>query len=408
MPRFQLTAPGLSEPDSMVDLALGLEKQETQQSAINLRTLTQMGVQDEREYNKAKGTVASLINSFHTAGSQTLQDQIVYSMKDYYNALPTSLRKAVDPYIAHGPTSPAEEKRREFLKFNPPPSEPELTTGPSSEVLPLYEQRTAEYLFNASDHKRKLDAFTYGSEAAGERLAFIPLKDGRAAIRNKEGQVVVLNQADLGLKELQEKHGFTPREVLLNPDGIPTGKKGFTIVNGRRINVEQTFKPFESDPSQQYGQRITGVDDIPKSAWDIKHPDELTSFLLDWKSSTKAAKEKTDELKKLALKDPVEAAQALSLTFNQYSFRIVPMKPGATRSILSRLPYVSANSETALIPIRGKPFPLLDMNKKKFQYYYDQSIDLVSNEFGQPVGSLEQATQEAGVRDLTKSRLGGS
>ena len=64
--------------------------------------------EENSEINLAKSSVASLINSYHTAESGAMREQVVTTMKDYYSYLPFPIQKQVDPYINNSPASPIE------------------------------------------------------------------------------------------------------------------------------------------------------------------------------------------------------------------------------------------------------------------------------------------------------------
>jgi len=349
------------------------------------------------EHQKAKDTVASLINSYNTAKSGAMRDYIVRSMRNYYGSLDTNLRRAVDPYIAHGPTSPMAEKEREFIKHNPPPDFPLYEDGDNVAV----QTHRINYLFKQADWERKRQAFLFGSDVAGDKQNFIGLPDGLAAIRNKQGQIMVLSQGDLQLKEMSEKYNIPVKDIVIHGGVIPTGKTGVLVSNGWKITTEGTLNLFADDPKERYGIRIVDKEPAPKSAWDIDHPARLQKFLLDWKAED-TENESVKSMRELADKNPKIAEIMLGETFPQYSFRVVKRKTNETRfkRLLNILPFVSANVELALIPIRGKPIPLEDAKGFKGTFYYDSGLDLVSNEYGIPLGSYEQVANEIATRDL--------
>ena len=47
---------------------------------------------EQEQFNRAQGTVASLINSYHAAGSVSMKEQITDTMRSYYVGLSTPLR----------------------------------------------------------------------------------------------------------------------------------------------------------------------------------------------------------------------------------------------------------------------------------------------------------------------------
>lgn len=388
MPRFQLSPGRLGGGDSMVDL-------------YNIVTQAEAKKRDQ-QINAAKSTVSSLINSYNSAKSQSLQNEIVRTMRDYHGALPQALQLEVEPYIRHGPTSPTAEKRREFLRFNPPPRPPVFNEAPGAEASNRYAQ--AKHLFNMADYQRGLTSFVHGADVAGDKQNFIPLEEGQGAIRTADGQIMILSAQELGLRELEEKYGFTTREIMLNPNGIPTGNKGFVNMGGRRIMTEETIRPFEADPAKRYGQRIIGTATIPKSAWDIEHPASLRKLLLDWKNPG-TDDEMVQDWKKRALKEPKEVATEMSNVWPQYTFRVVNVKKESWfQGVKNVLGFASSTENEALIPIRGRPVPIPDQTGKEYVYYYDANIDLVSNNVGEPLGSYEDAIQMLSTKIIGEAR----
>lgn len=378
MARFRLSPGGLEGGESMSDLyqmQLGAAESE--------RT---------RQVNMAKSTIGSLISSYNTAKSQPLQQEIINTMKNYYNVLPPVLRAGVEPYIAHGPTSPAAEKKREFLKLNPYPRQPIPNEAPGAEMTNKYAQ--VDYLFKQADHRRALDSFIFGSASAEDKQTFIPLEDGGAAIRTAEGQVMLMSQADLGLKELEKKYGISAREMMLNPNGIPTGRKGFMNIGGRKIETEETIRPFEPDPQKRVGQRVIGTSAMPKSQWDIDHPASLRKLMIDWKNPG-ADDDATKDWKERAKGDPKNVAVEMGRIWPQYTFRLIDTKKESfLKWVVNILPFVSSQETSgALIPIRGKPVGIPDSTGYEITFYYDPNLDLVSNGFGEALGSYEQVVQ---------------
>jgi hypothetical protein len=348
----------------------------------------------DRQSNEAKATVSSLINSYNSAKSVALQGEIVNTMKSYASALPPHLRQQVEPYIRNGPTSEISEKTRQFLLHNKAPKPPIYNEAPGAENANKYLQ--ANHMFEVSDFKRKLNGFVYGASTAGDKQNFMGLDDGSAAIRGADGQVMIMSQQDLGLKELEKKTGIPIKDMLMNPNGVPTGKKGFMTIGGRRIETEETYKPFEADPHKRQGTRITNVADMPKSDWEIDHPPTLRKMLLAWKNPS-TDDETVEDWKERTLKGPKEAtvvAEEMSVVWPQYSFRVVDIKKESWwKKVANILPFVSAHDKSAVIPIRGRPIGIADASGKLLTYYYDAQLDLVSNGFGEPLGSYEQVTQ---------------
>ena len=364
---------------------------------------SQMMQLEKFDYEKAKGAVASLISSYNTTKSGAMRDHIVRTMKGYYQGLPLELQKSVDPYIAHGPTSPMSEKRREFVKHNPVPEPPMLLEGDDSI---LAQTSRVNYLFKRSDWDRELKGFLFGASSTGDKMNLISFGDGSAAMRNKDGQVMMLSQSDLKLNEMSEKYGIDVKDILLGGGIIPTGSKGVSVMGGRKITTEDTVNLFATDPKERFGTRITGIEPAPKSAWDFEHPEKLTGFLLDWKGED-TDNETVKRVRSVSKKSPRMAEQMLTEIFPQYSFRIIPRKtrPALFGWIPNFVPFFSANHTQALIPIRGKPIPLEDQSGKRLVYYYDQALDLVSNEFGIPLGSYAQVSESVKARVIEVKKL---
>ena len=266
MARFRLSPGGLSGGESMSDLyQMQLVAQQQEKT---------------RETNIAKSTVSSLISSYNTAKSQPLQQQIVNTMKDYYHALPAVLKGAVDPYIAHGPTSPMAEKRRQWSQAHPPPKQVfyEVEEGVSNE----YEW--ADYQFKASDYKRARDKFMTG-EPIGQRakLFSIPIS-GRVAVRNKEGMISVSDGANIAVDQMAERIGLDKslvrQAIHLNNGRLDSGRKVTVTTEG----VTRTYgldHDLLAEPGEKaYFERLT---DEKRAALppETKHPASLGKFIGD-------------------------------------------------------------------------------------------------------------------------------
>jgi len=346
--------------------------------------------QRQEAHNRAKATVSSLISSYNSAKSQALQEDIINSMKTYQNSLPADLKKAIEPYIAHGPTSEMANKRREFLSQFPPPQRPTLNEASGEAVEAENKAMMIRYKFASADHNRAMQIFMGGEAMAPEKLSFIYNPDGTAAIRNKDGMINILSQQDLDLKTLEEKYNIPAKDIILNGGVIPTGKTGFMQVNGRKITTEDIYKPFAPE-DERYGSRITNVESMPKSQWDFSHPAKLVNTMMQWKMD-KPDDKAIRELKERALKSSTEAqtvAVDLKAMFPQYSFNIVRAK---RQPWWSYIPFLSADDNVALIPIRGEPIGLPDSQGKMMKVWYDADLDLVSNKWGIPLGNYQAAS----------------
>lgn len=353
---------------------------------------------DQAEFDKAKWTVNSLISSYNSAKSMGLQDHIVETMKGYYANLPPQLRKAVDPYLAQGPTSETAEKQREFLKHNPPPKMP-IIPGGADDIIA--NTARVNYLFKQSDWEKQRKGFLFGSANAPDKQNMLSFGDGSAALRNKDGRITFMSQADLKLDDMAEKYGVEKKDILLNGGIIPTGSKGVAIVNGRKITTEGTVNLFAEDPKEKYGMKVVGIEAAPKGSQFFEHPKELTKLLLDWKS-TETDNETVKNIKDVAGNNPQLAQTMLTEIFPQYSFKIVERgkAPGFFNTLLNICPFLSGDSNLGLIPIRGRPTPFTDKSGKELIYYYDQSLDLVSNRMGVPMGNYEQVYTTTLTKDV--------
>lgn len=363
-----------------------------------------MDKEETQEINLAKSTVASLISSYHTAQSSALREHVVNTMKEYQTILPVHLKAAIAPYVAHGPASPAEEKRREFLKFNPPPTEPQLPEGLSTESLPIFERNQAEYLFKKSDHQRALNMFLFGNDTAGEKQVFIPMGTGRAALRTKEGQVMVLNATELGIKEMAQKRGLEEKDIWLRQGQMPTGEKGVAVINGMKITSETVENLFELDPKKRFYSRQVNVESGPISSEGRQFPAAITKLVLDWK--LKGSKDPTyAAYKARALDDPDGVAVELSSAFRGFHFTIIPTPKTGFSAFISNLPWVSSNAATTIIPVRGEPILLSDTKGNSAEFYLDTIDDpagVVYDWLGKSWGSPAQAAATVKAKGLKK------
>lgn len=346
--------------------------------------------QQEDAAAQAKSSVASLLSTYNGSQSEAMRGHVIDTLKGYYAELPHALQKEIKPYLANGPTSPTEDKRREFIAHNPPPREPQLPEGKMSEAAaPLYEQRMAEHAFALSDWQKQMQAFVYGPSSAGEKQIFIPYGDGRAAVRGKDGQVMILSQQDLALKEMSDKSGVSVRDLILKQGQIPTGTKGFTVVNGQKITTENMENKFASDPKDRYYTRPVNVEAMPKSTDNTKHPDKLITLMLELKAE-KPKDPGTQALRALALEHPDKAAEQLSTMFPDYSFNITKEKLDTWTS--RHIPLLSSGDDNLnIIPIKGH----LQQFGSKW-YYYDGTV--VRNAKGIPLGSAETVMAEIANR----------
>lgn len=356
---------------------------------------------EKEEYNRAKSTVSSLIDSYHKTNSQSLQESIINSMKRYQTVLPGHLKTAIQPYIAHGPTSPTAEKRRQYTQQFKRPEKPILNEAPGDSAEWENMQALVKYGFANADYDRNLTSFMVGNERAPDKLSFIPLPNGGGAVRGKDDRITYLTQQDLGLKDLSEKTGIPIKDILLNPNGVPMPNvKSFMNVNGRQIAYQGTFKPW-AEEGKQYGQQMTGVTKMPGSSWDIEHPANLTKFLMEWKRKS-PDDDFVKQMKDLANGNPKEANAELQSLFPSYSFKFIKRKENLWQKAWNMTPFFSSDEAMAIIPIPGKPIVMLDKAGKKHIYYYSADKDVVFNNIGEPLNSYAGVEAELNSRIIKK------
>jgi hypothetical protein len=246
-------------------------------------TLLEQQAKTEKErFNRAKGTVASLINSYHAAGSVSLKEQITDTMKNYYQGLPNSLRKAVDPYVRHSPISPTEEKRREFLKYNPPPREPTIPQGSWKENEGVWEREWAKHLFAQEDYQRRMHIFMFDQASAPEKKSFQPLGSGRAALRGADNTITVLDEANLGVRETAKRLGLDEDKALqavyLNNGKYDSGKKSGAVINGTIFDYALDYNLLAKPGDPLYSRRLVGSKQAPLPP-EAKFPKDLNEFV---------------------------------------------------------------------------------------------------------------------------------
>lgn len=407
MPAYAISPPSGGDP--------GLEALQN----LYKSNLKQFEDAEKEQYNRAKSTVASLIDSYHKAETQTLQQDIVDMMKLYQSVIPPHLKVAVEPYIQHGPTSPMAEKRRQFESMFKRPQPPKFLEGTGESVDIQNKVALGNYWFQKADWEHALKTFMVGAEAAGDKPYFFSYGDGSGILRNKKGMVTYLSKTDMDLKNLEEKYGLTAREIIMNPEGIPTGKKTFANINGQQIVYEQTLKPL-APPGEQYGQRISQINAIPKSTINEPLPASLTKLILDWKREDpdddliKEYKERLDAARITSKKPSKEElatwryevnsiSQDLSSAYKGYSFEIQDTSRPEPwwKRLMNKLPLVSADTKYAVIPIKGVPIGLTDASGKTYTYYYDAPSDMVYDIAGNPKGTLAQVTADIASKTVS-------
>lgn len=350
---------------------------------------------EKEQYTRAKGTVASLIDSYHKADSQALQSDIVNMMKSYTSALPTSLRAAVQPYIEHGPTSPMAEKARQFRNFmGDPPKMPALNEAPGEAAEWQNIQTMTQYYFNNEDYQRKREIFMLGADAARPKANFFMFPGGNGgAIRNKDGRVMFLSKQDLDFKEVEDKYGIKARELILGGGEIPTGKKSFFAKDGRLVYTEE-YMNFADGTTRAHP---VDVKELPKSAFYQQYPASLVKFAMEWKNPS-SKDDSVVKLRKRAVGGKREAAAVaneLGTLYPGYHFTIITNKDPLWKRVLDWIPVATAmvtvGQDSMLIPIKGIPqkFP-----KKSGGYdilYYDPDTDRVYDALSKYIGTYEQA-----------------
>jgi len=244
--------------------------------------LTQQGKAEQEQFNRAKGTVASLIDSYKSTKSPGMRKQIASTMRDYYGGLPGPLRKAVDPYIRHSPISATEEKRREFLKYNPPPPEPSIPLGSWKENEGVWEGEVAKHRFAQSDYARQMHIFMFDAASAPEKKNFMSLGNGKAAIRSKDGTVTVLDEQNLGIRETAKRLGLDEDKALqamyLNNGKYPSGKKSAAIINGTIFDYDLDYNLMAQPGEPTYSRRLAGAKQGPLPP-EAQYPKDLTEFV---------------------------------------------------------------------------------------------------------------------------------
>lgn len=351
--------------------------------------------QEKEAYTRAKGTVASLIDSYHKADSQALQQDIVNMMKSYTAVLPTSLKAAVGPYVAHGPTSPMAEKARQFKTFmGDPPKFPILNEAPGEAAELENIQKITQHYFANEDYARQREIFMMGSDAARPKANMFMFPNGNgAAMRGKDGRITFLSKQDLNFKEIEDKYKITPKELILNGGQIPTGKKGFFFSNGRMVETEE-YLDFATN---KFNSRPTNTRELPKSAFYQQYPSSLVKLAMEWKNYDTDDSTVKDLRARAAKSDKERATvqQELSSLYPGYSFTIVKKKDPLWRSMMDWIPlvtaFVSVGQDQALIPIKGSPTPFAKGSGGNDILYYDPDLDRVYDATGKYIGTYEQA-----------------
>jgi len=191
----------------------------------------------EKEIENEKYVISSLIDSYHKARTLGEKNSIRETVRNCYNSLNPSSRKALDPYIRHSPLSPFEEKRKEFLKLYKPPREPSVEDYKDKNYY-----RIAQFEFDKADFIRREEHFTTGK--LPDKTNFIGLSDGVIGVRNERGGINIFSGEEMRIKAISEKYDITPNELLAN-DGWVTSKESIG-------SIERDGEIFDVFPRMNY------------------------------------------------------------------------------------------------------------------------------------------------------------
>jgi len=261
-------------------------------------------------------------------------------MRDYYGGLPQPLRVAVDPYIKHSPISPQEEKRREFLKYNPPPREPNIPSGSWKENEGVWEREWASHLFAQTDYQRQMHIFMFNEASAPEKKKFMPLGSRRAAIRSDDGTVTVLDEQNLGIRETAKRLGLDEdkalQSVYLNNGRYPSDRKTGALINGTIFDYELDYNLMARPGEPTYSRRMVGSKQSPLPP-EADIPKDLSEFI----GKLAILDQKDPEVAKIL--DTLDSVANIPLKPGQRSQRI--SSPEAAQYFESRWPGYTINIE---------------------------------------------------------------
>ena len=200
------------------------------------------------QIDAAKWTIGKLMDSYNSPSSGLAMKGLVRDqMHSLYNSLPRPLRDTLEPYIRHSPISEEAQKLHRFLEFNPPPPEPSFQDEITESVgeggarkftgRPVLKDpaKYASDYFRYSDWSNQRDSVVFGKTRSPE--TFLSLPDGGAAIRNKEGRVVTYSSDQLQLKDISEKLGVTPAEIIANQGYLP-GQRYTKVVGDQLVEFQ--------------------------------------------------------------------------------------------------------------------------------------------------------------------------
>jgi hypothetical protein len=91
--------------------------------------------------------------------------------------------------------------------------------------------------------------------------------------------------------------------------------------------------------------------------------------------------------------------------FPGFHFTILPVPKTGFAKFISNLPWVSANADTMLIPVRGEPIILSDSKGNSAEFYLDTSGNpsgVVRDWLGNSWGSPSQAAAAVKAKGLKK------
>lgn len=253
---------------------------------------TQTRLESTAQFNKAKGVVDSLTQSYHKASSPALQNSIRETMRGYYSVLPPETREILAPYIRHSPISPQAEKgvnfdrlytrpkvrgyNQEVNKGGGGPFQPGIgrqtgeATTESGTTYTITESITdpqayGESLFEIADYEERRRIFMLGAEAGKVgRKNFIHYAEGKAAVRTKSGQVVLYDKNDIALSEAEEKTGVSKDKIWAANGNVPSGKP-YQIVGpkGNVLTMESSRNVFTGEEGEPESIAINPGKNIP-------------------------------------------------------------------------------------------------------------------------------------------------
>lgn len=251
---------------------MAMENLALRKSGVALSAEKEFRMQRKEATDNVKSVFTSLMNSYHQAKSPALQESIRGTMKTYVHAAPKWLKPALAPYINHSPISALEEKRRQFLKHNPTPREPDIVAGEDPQI---YNQRWAAFKFQQADHKRALTGSLYGTAAQGPRMDFLSLGESGAVIRDQGGRTTLFSREDLTLKEISDRTGRPIPEIVASGGWSDPVTMGKVIKDGKLYTKALRRNQFTGE-SEVFNQDIQSA-----PSTDITYPSGLHTLIDD-------------------------------------------------------------------------------------------------------------------------------